>query len=129
LTEFPASLILSAKNLLRDITKYYGDEQGMTMWCSLEKGMGKDLQNAVLMSLLRGDKYDLKVRTTLRPKETRQFIGAIKAVRQATGWGLKDAKDFMDQVERYSYATVPIPTNANYEEFIQEMINCGYEVD
>jgi|694.fasta_scaffold00027_174 hypothetical protein len=94
MAELPTSLIVSARNLLRDITKYYGDEQGMKMWRSLKEGMGEDLQNAVLMGLLRGIKYDLKIRTHAS-KEYRMFINAIKAVRHATGYGLKDAKDFM----------------------------------
>ena len=126
--ELPASLLLSAKNLLRDITKYYGDEQGMVMWRSLKEGMGEDLQNAVLMGLLRGIKYDLKIRTHA-PRESRMFINAIKAVRVATGYGLKDAKDFMDQVENVGYSTLSVSPEADVEEFIKEMTYAGYEVD
>ena len=127
-TELPTSLIVSARNLLRDITKYYGDEQGMKMWRSLKEGMGEDLQNAVLMGLLRGIKYDLKIRTHA-PKESRLFINAIKTVRHATGDGLKDAKDFMDQVENVGYSTLSVSPEADVEEFIKEMNRAGYEVD
>ena len=126
--EFPTSLIVSARNLLRDITKYYGDEQGMVMWRSLKEGMGEDLQNAVLSGLLRGIKYDLKIRTHA-PKEGRMFINAIKSVRHVTGYGLKDAKDFMDQVENVGYSTLSISPEADVEEFIKEMTYAGYEVD
>ena len=126
--EFPTSLIVSARNLLRDITKYYGDEQGMVMWRSLKEGMGEDLQNAVLLGLLRGIKYDLKIRTHA-PKEGRMFINAIKSVRHVTGYGLKDAKDFMDQVENVGYSTLSISPEADVEEFIKEMTYAGYEVD
>lgn len=127
-TEFPTSLIVSARNLLRDITKYYGDEQGMKMWRSLKEGMGEDLQNAVLMGLLRGIKYDLKIRTH-GPRESRMFINAIKAVRGATGYGLKDAKDFMDQVENVGYSTLAVSPECDVEEFIKQMTQSGYEVD
>ena len=128
MTELPTSLIVSARNLLRDITKYYGDEQGMVMWRSLKEGMGEDLQNAVLLGLLRGIKYDLKIRTHA-PKEGRMFINAIKSVRHVTGYGLKDAKDFMDQVENVGYSTLSISPEADVEEFIKEMTYAGYEVD
>ena len=128
MTELPTSLIVSARNLLRDITKYYGDEQGMKMWRSLKEGMGEDLQNAVLMGLLRGIKYDLKIRTHA-PKEGRMFINVIKSVRHATGYGLKDAKDFMDQVENVGYSTLSVSPECDVEEFIKEMTYAGYEVD
>lgn len=129
MAEFPTSLIVSARNLLRDITKYYGDEQGMKMWRSLKEGMGEDLQNAVLMGLLRGIKYDLKIRTTSQPRENRKLIEALRAVRHATGYGLKDAKDFMDQVENVGYSTLSISPEADIEEFIKAMTYAGYEVD
>ena len=99
------------------------------MWRSLKEGMGEDLQNAVLMGLLRGIKYDLKIRTTSQPRENRMFIQAIKSVRHATGYGLKDAKDFMDQVENVGYSTLSVSPEADIEEFIKEMTQSGYEVD
>ena len=57
------------------------------------------------------------------------FINAIKAVRVATGYGLKDAKDFMDQVENVGYSTLSVSPECDVEEFIKQMTQSGYEVD
>lgn len=54
------------------------------------------LKRQVLLALLTPDSYGI-VRTV--PNQPREKIRAIKEVRAVIGWGLKEAKEFIDAAE------------------------------
>lgn len=62
----------------------------------------------------------------------RQKINAIKAVRQATNWGLKEAKDFVETAEGYTGAThTQLPSDMNTDmrwHLAQNLRGTGYQL-
>lgn len=62
----------------------------------------------------------------------RQKINAIKAVRQATSWGLKEAKDFVETAEGYTSAThTQLPSDMNTDmrwHLAQNLRGTGYQL-
>lgn len=127
-TEYPNTLIQSGKAFLSNMCKHYGDERGLELWRGMGESMGPGFQNAILLDMLRGgtNKYWVEVRPWLSSNQTK-FIEAIKDVRHVTGWGLKQAKDFMDDVRYKNYARLELTDEHDAEWFRRQMKNCGYD--
>lgn len=62
----------------------------------------------------------------------RQKINAIKAVRQATNWGLKEAKEFVETAEGYvGSAHTQLPSDMNTDsrwQLAQNLRGTGYQL-
>jgi hypothetical protein len=126
--EVPTELIHSGIMFLRDLSQYYGDERAMKLWEELRDGMGREVQNAILMTMLRGN-YSRQATVTMSvPREYTKFIEAIKNVRQASGYGLKDAKDFVEMVSDKGPQILKLKDDVEVRGFVQNMKNCGFHV-
>lgn len=126
-TEIPAQLVHSGIDFLREITHHYGDEQGMALWRSMSDGMGKDIQNAIILNMLRGDAGGVVTVSAVVPDDQQKFIEGIKWVRHVTNFGLKDAKDFMDKV-RWGPQKLKLSPGVKVRDFAHAMGNAGYKV-
>ena len=56
----------------------------------------------------------------------RYLIEMIKAVRQRTGWGLKDAKDAVDRCLAGEVLSIQVKTPADAAKFAHEVRNCRF---
>lgn len=123
----PAEVIYSGIGFLRDLSTYYGDERAMQLWDSLRDGMGRDVQNAILMTMLRGG-YERRAVLSMgvASKEFTKKIEAIKAVRKATGAGLKDAKDLVERVIDTGPERIKFLQDADIREFMDTMAQAGF---
>lgn len=123
----PAELIYSGIGFLRDLSTYYGDERAMQLWESLKDGMGRDVQNAILMTMLRGG-YERRAVISMgtASKDFAKKINAIKALRVATGVGLKDAKDFIESVMDLGPQRITLKHDVKMREFMDDMSDAGF---
>lgn len=89
-------LIQDAINFMQSLSEYYGREQGLAHWDQISAALGHEIKTDIFMRLLTGG-----VRKTITLSRGIQSqanaIKVIKVIRQASGLGLKEAKDFWDQ--------------------------------
>lgn len=87
------SVVLDGIRFLESITRCYGPERGMAVWDKMAEAFGEDIKGRVFFAMLTGDTVG---RVRFSSSECRQAVWVIKALRQATGMGLKEAKDLYD---------------------------------
>jgi len=64
----------------------------------------------------------------LNPNEDRRRINAIKEVRAATGYGLKEAKEFVEKVETDGHCRLPAMTREKRLQLRENLRDTGYLV-
>jgi hypothetical protein len=82
---------------LKSLTRYYGPEKGMEVWESMGDAIGVDVKGAIFFKMLV-DPNATKVRFMAYSigGDPQNAVFVIKAIRQYTGLGLKEAKDAWD---------------------------------
>ena len=91
-------ILHSGMSFMRAITEAYGSDEGMKLWDTIASTLDPDIKGKIFVALLVGEFGD---RLTLRLNQSRYMGGkveGIKALRQATGMGLKEAKDMHDEL-------------------------------
>lgn len=93
------AIIGSGLELMKAITEAFGPEDGLKTWEVFAETMGSDFKHAIFMAMLTGKSAgfvsifgDKHMITNVNKIET------IKVIRSATGWGLKESKDFVDDL-------------------------------
>ena len=93
------AIIGSGLELMKAITEAFGPEDGLKTWEVFAETMGNDFKHAIFMAMLTGKSAgfvsifgDKHMITNVNKIET------IKVIRSATGWGLKESKDFVDDL-------------------------------
>ena len=86
-------VVFDGIRFLESLTRYYGAEKGMEVWNKMGEAMGDEVKGAVFFSLLTGESSS---RVRVQAGTCTQAVAAIKAIRAATGYGLKEAKDAWD---------------------------------
>ena len=112
-------LINDSIRFLESLGNYYGVERAMEVWQALGSTVGDDVKGQVFMTMLSGNNHSMRLELG-RP--AMPFSGhthsvavpVIKAIRTATGLGLKEAKDLWDATEVSSVSiTCMSRTHAN----------------
>lgn len=86
------NVVRSARSFIKSLCEVYGNDRGLAVWDHIRSGLGDDIAGDIFLGML------------VRQEDIRvsgigdRFIDAIKEVRWLTGWGLKEAKDFCDNV-------------------------------
>lgn len=80
---------------MQAIINEYGEEKGEEMWDTIVTTLDPSVKRQILMMMLTGT-YTTKVVIRGFVGEPRK-VNAIKAVRQVTGLGLKEAKEIIDK--------------------------------
>lgn len=127
--EVPADVIHSGISFLRDLSTYYGDQRAMQLWENMREGMGRDVQNAILMTMLRGGYERRAVISMAAPREIVRMINGIKEVRSVTGYGLKDAKDLIQNVMDIGPQRITLQHDADVRNFKDNMTDFGFNVN
>lgn len=84
---------------MRSITEAYGAEEGMKLWDTIANTLDPDIKGQIFFALLTGDAPGRIRITGIRHGTVNQKVPQIKAVRAASGWGLREAKDAVDALE------------------------------
>jgi hypothetical protein len=90
-------VISSGISFLRSITLAYGSDTGMELWDTISSTLDPDIKGQIFFSMLTGESGS---RITIRDYDHASHggnkVAIIKAIREVTGLGLKDAKDQAD---------------------------------
>jgi ribosomal protein L7/L12 len=85
--------------MMTAITEAYGEQKGMLVWDELANQFGDDFKGRVFLAILTGRKSEYVRVMTGAARAQGNFVALIKTIRNYTGWGLKEAKDFADLAE------------------------------
>lgn len=114
---------------LRTMCRVRGNEDAMRLW---EKMIATfpELKADVFTMMLTGDTNFIKVRMTpsLRQNGIYNKVSAIKAVRSATFMGLKEAKDWVDNVEMTGSGKLEVADLERRRELRRELRAFGFDV-
>ena len=94
-------LISDSIRFLESLGNYYGVERAMEVWKELGPTVGDDVKGQVFMTMLSGNGNSMRLELS-RPAMPYSgpmhtiAVPVIKAIRTATGLGLKEAKDLWD---------------------------------
>ena len=89
------NLIIESIAFMQAVIAAYGPEKGEEMWDTIVLTLDPSVKRQILMKLLTGDFVGKVVIRGYRGE--RRAVRAIKAVREITGLGLKEAKDLIDR--------------------------------
>lgn len=87
------NVVFDGIRFLESLTRYYGAERGMEIWEAMGPAMGQDVKGQVFFGMLTGESSN---RMRVSRGTCTEAVAAIKAIRLATGMGLKEAKDAWD---------------------------------
>jgi len=88
-------LVNSGLSFIRQITERYGVAEGAQIWENIMTHVDDEAKGAIMFAMLTGQTGS-EIKLSKVPPD--QLINAIRAVRIATGLGLKEAKDLVDGV-------------------------------
>lgn len=117
-------VVTSGLNFVAALTRYYGAEAGAATWEIITASLDKEARGAIMMAMLTGQKSTI---VTIRNIPALTYIETIKAVRSATGYGLAETKNLLDQVKNgvLPYVTVNAYTYGVSEKLRHELRAVG----
>lgn len=110
------SVVFDGIRFLESITRYYGPERGMEVWNKMGEAFGEEVKGKIFFAMLTGDSVG---RVRFSSVNCHQAVWAIKAIRTATGFGLKEAKDLYDLAK-----TKTVAVDVNSPEQRRELVKC-----
>ena len=87
-------VVFDGIRFLESLTRHYGPEKGIAVWEQMGEVMGDEVKGKIFFAMLAGDRSN---RVRVRVGTCTQAVSAIKAIRMATGYSLKEAKDAWDR--------------------------------
>lgn len=101
-------LVFNSLNFVQAITKNYGAEQGMAMWDTIANTVDRRLKLEVFKAMIDGGQVNGRIRITgAYPSSDK--IKLIKTLREFTGYGLKEAKDSVDELQSGTVLDIKVP--------------------
>ena len=89
-------LISDGIAFMRSISDQYGTEAGLQLWDRICEVLDPNVKGEIFIAMLTGDTRS-KITISCSPDQyTTYRIPHIKAIREVTGLGLKEAKDLSD---------------------------------
>lgn len=85
-------------SFMRAITEAYGSEEGLKLWDTIATTLDPDLKGQIFFAMLTGNAPGRIRIVRIDPGCVNNKVGQIKAVRAASGWSLKEAKDAVDEL-------------------------------
>jgi len=91
-------IIHNGINFMRAITDAYGSDEGMRLWDTIASTLDPDVKGQIFFAMITGNVPGrIMITAVSNPHSvTMNKVAMIKAVRAASGWGLKEAKDAVD---------------------------------
>jgi len=114
-------VISDGLQFVKSLTDYYGPEKGMEVWNTLSESVGKSLHNKIFMAMLTGKSF---MTVTFAANNSGNAIPVIKCIRQHTGLGLKEAKDYWD-ASKITSQTIKVAKTDIAREFRDELRKLG----
>jgi ribosomal protein L7/L12 len=119
-------------DVLASLNEYYGVDRAMEVWSALGPVMGDEVKGQVFMSMLSGntDTMRLQLSRSVVPYTGHTHniaVPVIKAIRAATGMGLKEAKDKWDETA-YNMVWLDCQSRNHAEQARTELQSLGMVV-
>lgn len=103
--EHKEQIVQNGINFMRAITEAYGSDEGMRLWDTIAATLDPDVKGQIFLAMLSGNFPSRILITGLRhtaynsntPSGLNK-VTMIKALRAASGWGLKESKDAVDDL-------------------------------
>jgi len=115
---------------MQTVIAWKGKEQGMRVWDEVFTAVPemKEIRDDVFIAMLTGNIHKVTFKAIDVTYGGHNKVDVIRAVRQATGWGLKESKDWTDDLFDNGLATMDIPNAAARTELISSLRRYGYKV-
>ena len=125
--KFSQLLIWKAQEFARAAKEELGDELGDERVCAMFDAFDPSLQRQMFMEMLMGHSGGaMHIRAVWQDGKNK--IGAIKAVRSVTRFGLREAKDVVDLADVRVSSIEGNWSTEDYNQLQRELINTGYEL-
>lgn len=113
---------------MESLTRHYGPERGQEIWEGINDVVGKEVKGKIFFAMITGDVLtDRVVFTAGIAHQKGNAVNVIKAIRNASGLGLKEAKDQWDH-SLNGRGTVQCPTYEAARGLISDLRNFGCNV-
>jgi hypothetical protein len=86
-------VIFDGIRFMESLARHYGAERSIEVWDQLGEVLGLDVKSQVFLAMLTGESSN---RIRVSRGTCTDAVAAVRAIRQATGMGLKEAKDAWD---------------------------------
>ena len=118
------NMVFDGIRFLESISRYYGAEKGLELWDKMAEVFGPEIKGKILFAMLTGQTAS---RVHFTSGASHQPVWAIKAIRVATGCGLKEAKDLYD-MGKIKTVSVEVKTADDRKELIKCRRDAGCSV-
>lgn len=88
----------SGIEFIRALTMTYGSEKGMEFWSTMCEVIDPTLKGEIFWDLISGKDFRKMMIAKITRVECPNIVGLIRAIRELTGSGLKEAKDLVDSL-------------------------------
>lgn len=120
-------IINASLEFMAAITDAFGPEVGIVKWEGIAGCVGDNFKHEMFIAMLAGktaNKINLRWRHI---NDTgNQYVEFIKKLRMATGWGLKEAKDFADILKSSGTAKAIEVKSEHRQALIDDFRNITY---
>lgn len=128
--EHKTSIISNGLHFMRSITEAYGSEKGLELWEQITSVLDPEVKGQIFFAMITGT-YNNRVELKKVDPDA-NAVWCIKAIRQWSGLGLKDAKDMFDRLRnRGPFGTsefIKLGTHEDYHTAVTELRKVGFTV-
>ena len=90
------AVVRDGVRFLESLTLHYGNDEGLRIWDGIGEVVGTEVKGQIFFAMLTGRMSGARVGFSQSPASDGYAVSVIKAIRGATGMGLKEAKDAWD---------------------------------
>lgn len=119
------TVVYDGIRFLESLTRHYGPEKGIAVWEQMGQVLGSEVKGKVFFAMLTGERSN---RVRIQVGTCTEAVAAIKAIRVATGYGLKEAKDAWDQ-SKYKVAVIDNVQMGAKHELVRTLRDLGMIVN
>ena len=94
--EHKTAIISNGLHFMRSITEAYGADRGMELWDQIASVLDPEVKGQIFFAMITGN-YNNRIELKSVDQNCNN-VWCIKAIRQWSGLGLKEAKDMFDRL-------------------------------
>lgn len=115
-------IICAGIEFMRTITECYGSDEGMKLWDAIASTLDPSVKGEIFFAMISGH-YTTSLRCGGAVSDR---VASIKAIRIATGLGLKEAKDRSDDMQSGKTVTLKLQDPSQRMAAIRELRHVGH---
>lgn len=129
MSKFSKHLIWKAMDFAKAASDELGEEFDEDRVEAMFDAFDPSLRREILLEMIKGHQNGGSIKISRNNKQEQRKIYAIKAIRAAFGYSLKDAKDLVDKIDEHGYAVAAGAwTREQYENLRLGLQDTGYSV-